>query len=51
MGIDAVSPMEVERALEHGIPAADVLFTANNVSPETLGAVAETRVRASTWAR
>ncbi len=39
VGIDAVSPMEVERAVACGIPAGDVLFTANNVSPETLCAV------------
>jgi len=36
VGIDAVSPMEVERALECGIPATDILFTANNVAIETL---------------
>jgi diaminopimelate decarboxylase/aspartate kinase len=36
IGIDAVSPMEVERALACGIPAHDILFTANNVAPEPL---------------
>ena len=39
VGIDAVSPMEVERALVCGVPATDILFTANNVSPESLCAV------------
>ncbi len=36
VGIDAVSPMEVERALATGIPAADILFTANNVAPAAI---------------
>jgi len=45
VGIDAVSPMEVERALQCGIPADQVLFTANNVSVETLLAVHDQGVR------
>ncbi len=39
LGIDAVSPMEVERALDCGIPPSRVLFTANNVALEALLAV------------
>jgi diaminopimelate decarboxylase/aspartate kinase len=45
VGIDAVSPMEVERALACGIPASEILFTANNVSPDTLCAVNDSGVR------
>lgn len=45
VGIDAVSPMEVERALACGIPASSILFTANNVSPDTLCVVKDSGVR------
>jgi diaminopimelate decarboxylase len=36
IGIDAVSPMEAERALTCGIPPHDILFTANNVATHAL---------------
>ncbi|UCE02857.1 MAG: diaminopimelate decarboxylase [Candidatus Latescibacterota bacterium] len=36
IGIDAVSPMEAERALTCGIPPHDILFTANNVATQAL---------------
>jgi len=45
LGIDAVSPMEVERARSCGVPARAILFTANNVSPEALCAVHDRGVR------
>jgi diaminopimelate decarboxylase/aspartate kinase len=45
LGIDAVSPMESERALACGVPPGDILFTANNVAPEALLALHDRGVR------
>jgi diaminopimelate decarboxylase/aspartate kinase len=45
VGVDAVSPMEARRAVEHGVPADAVLFTANNVATDALVAIHDLGVR------
>jgi diaminopimelate decarboxylase/aspartate kinase len=47
LGIDAVSPMEVERAFECGMPPADILFTANNVATNAMLSLHDRGVRAN----
>ncbi len=45
IGIDAVSPMEVGRAIDCGIEPGSILFTATNVAPEAMLAVLDRGVR------
>ncbi len=44
-GIDAVSPLEIELALNVGVPPQDIVYVENNMSPEDLDFAIEADVR------